>query len=65
MDSKARAKAVSASVDVGLLSYIKLRPIFSQIYQKIDQLNPELTPFYEPEELSTIPDLPTSLYLLI
>lgn len=47
-----------------MLSYIKKHPYFAQIYQNIDFLHPEATPFVEPEEFSTKVDTMTVIFLL-
>ncbi|CAK83930.1 unnamed protein product (macronuclear) [Paramecium tetraurelia] len=63
-DSQTTINLFIKKIDLNLLSYCKKHPLFQPLYQNVDLLASELTPFVEPKEFKTIIDPMTALYLL-
>ncbi|CAD8097335.1 unnamed protein product [Paramecium primaurelia] len=62
-DSQNKINQYIKKVDLNLLIYCKKHPLFSSLYQNVDLLASELTQFVEAENLETIIDPMTALYL--
>ncbi|CAD8199564.1 unnamed protein product [Paramecium octaurelia] len=62
-DSQTTINLFIKKIDLNLLSYCKKHPLFQSLYQNVDLLASELTPFVEPEEFKTVIDPMTALYL--
>ncbi|CAD8117421.1 unnamed protein product [Paramecium sonneborni] len=64
INSQAKIQEFLKKIDLNVLSYCQKHPFFSSLYQNVDLLAPELTPFIEPEEYITVIDPITTLFLL-
>ncbi|CAD8113580.1 unnamed protein product [Paramecium sonneborni] len=64
INSQPKIQNILKKIDLNVLSYCKKHPFFSVLYQNVDVLAPELTPYIEQEEYKTVTNPITTLFLL-